>query len=154
MKLIFNSLYSIWRKKLLPKIQIAMCREVISTWRYIFSGEEIPTQTKKRQRHQGISHVDLLAPDTTWEASWCSVGTTTPLFSSSECNWTARVLLQPSDSQYWNINSQLETWERTLSRDFNWREPPSPVWTLLNGNQWSEGSRNSFLSHASRASWI
>ena len=146
---IFNSLNPIWRKKLLPKIQISMCREVVSTLSYIlFSGEEIPTQTKKRQRHQGINHVDPLAPGTAWEASWCSVGTTTPLFSSSECNWTARgVILQPPDSQYWKINSWLKTLERTLSQleTVQLERAPSPVWTLLNGNQWSEGSRNNLI---------
>jgi len=87
--LIFNTLYPIWRKMLLPKIQISMFREVVSTWSYIsFSCEEISTQTTKRQSHQGISHLDPLAPGTAWEALWCTVGrpveaTTTPLFNSS-----------------------------------------------------------------------
>ena len=155
--LIFNSLSPIWRKKLFPKIQISMCREFISTWSYIsFSGEEIPTQTKKRQRHQGISHVDPLAPGTTWEAhgvQWALLLLYSAQVSAIE---QPGVLLQPSDSQYWNINSQLETWERTLSRDFNRREPPSPVWTLLNGitNGQKDLETISFLSHASQASWI
>ena len=160
--LIFNSLYPIWRKKLLPKIQISMCREVVSIWSYTsFSGEEVSTRTKKRQIHQGISHVDPLAPGTAWEASWCTVGrlveaTTTPSFNSSKCNWTARsVILQPPDSQYWNINSWLKTWEKTLCWGFNWRESPSPIWTLLNGNQYQKGLETiSSLSHAPQASWI
>ena len=99
------------------------------------------TQTKKRQRHQGISHVDLLALGTAWEASWCTMDRPVDaLFSSSECNWTARGhILQPPDSQclhtYQNVNSRLKNWERTLSWGFNRRELPSPVWTLLKGNQ-------------------
>ena len=121
--LIFNSLYPIWGKKLLPKIQISMCREVIF---YMKLHIILRWGDPHSDSHQGISHVDPLAPGTAWEASWCSVGTTAPLFSSSECNWTARgLILQPPDSQYWNINSWLKTLERTLSRGFNWRKPPS-----------------------------
>jgi len=56
-----------------------MCREVISTYTCVqksflhgsyisFSGWEIPTQTRERRRHQGLSHVGPSASSTAWDA--------------------------------------------------------------------------------------